>query len=180
MSIPATHDASTTAELARLRRTTIFACVLAATALALAGATWLRSARHAPPVTETAPAPMPATMEAPEFLLRDDQGAIRGRWNVTGFSLVDPSGRVRAGISASAGGAPNLTLFSKDGGVRAVVGLGAEDTPALTLHDHRSRVRARIAVGLDQVASITLFDDNGDVAARLPIAETKARRGRSR
>jgi hypothetical protein len=179
MTIPAAENASTAAQLARIRRTSAFACALGAAALALATVTFIRVARQPRAGTDAQPAATNATQEAPEFLLRDAQGGVRGRWNTTGFSVVDPTGRVRAGISVSVAGAPNLTLFSKDGGVRAVVGLGAEDTPALTLHDNRSRMRVRVAVGSDQAPSLVLFDEQGGVIGRLPAPAPGTKPGKA-
>ncbi len=180
MSTPAADDV--TATLARLRRTTQLACALAAAALALALASLVRRPAAPPPSAPTA-------VTAPEFQLRDDHDAVRGRWSPTGFNLVDPTGRVRIGMNVGANGAPNLTFFSKTGTVRAVLGLGSEDTPALTLHDDKSRVRARVAISTDQVANVTVFDERGDVSGQLPLPASpppaprpsvSARRGRSR
>jgi hypothetical protein len=110
----------------------------------------------------------PPELSASELVIRDPDGAVRGRWSPTGITLADRSGRMRAGISLGNEGAPNFTLFSRNGGVRAVVGLGADDTPGVTLHDATSRVRTRIVVGEGDAPSVMVTDAEGNVIARLP------------
>lgn len=158
----------TTEEIQRLiaRLTVLKGIAIGAALLALtAGAVAVLALSRSRP--STAPAG-PAILDASELTVRDQDGNVRGRWSIQGLSLVDKTGRVRAGMTVSDAGAPNLTLFSKSGGVRAVIGLGSGDSPGITLHDEKSRVRTRIIVGTDDVPSVLISDQNGDVIGRLP------------
>jgi hypothetical protein len=155
------------ARMAMLTWAAIGAGGVAVAALLVAAFALSNARRHDAPGAPPAPA-APAAIDATEVTLRDADGNVRGRWTMQSFNLIDKSGRVRASMSASDYGAPNLTLFSKTGGVRAVIGLGSEDSPAVTLHDDRNRVRTRIVVGADDTPSVVVIDDKGDVVGRVP------------
>ena len=108
------------------------------------------------------------TVEASEFVVHDEYGKLRGRWNVQGITFVDRDGRMRAGVSTGDTGAPGVTFVSKDGKIRATLGLGSDDAPGLTFHDRNGRVRARIAVTPDDAPHVTLYDEKGATLSEIP------------
>ena len=136
--------------------------ILLGVALVLAAAALLIAVRGAVPKAA------PGLSEAREFAVRDEDGNLRARLTATGITLVDKGGRMRAGVSVSENGAPNLAFMSGDGKVRAVIGLGSDDTPGITLHDRRGAVRARIGVGSDDAPRVTFYGEKGEAILALP------------
>lgn len=170
-------DPETSKRVLTLQRTATLAIGVAAVAVLVAGAALVLAAIA---WRQSRPAPSPQTLEAPEFVVRDEKGDLRGRWTAQGLNLVDASGRLRIGLNVGGQDGHTLTMFSKEGRVKAVLGLGSGDTPSFTLHDDRSRVRARVVVDSVEGPSVTLTDDQGNVVARLPPPPVTPRKGRSR
>ncbi len=165
--------------VATLERRALIATGVAALALALASVAVAASAVAFVRLARLENPGGARMVEASEIVLRNEQGDLRGRWTVQGLSLVDETGRLRAGLSIGSDGTPLLAFFGNDGRTRAVLGLGAEDAPAMTLHDAQSGVRARVAVNRDAAPTFTLSSANGDVLTQLPAPlVTAPRKGR--
>ena len=134
----------------RLKQVGAVALVLAV-ALLLMGQVWQTQAVNAQ-------APATRTVEANEFVLKDANGKVRGRWSMTAlgpaFALLDGKGRRRAELYVLAD-VPRLTLFDGNEKRRAVLGLVA-DSPRLALFDGNGNLQAE----LDRT-SLELSDEEG-------------------
>ena len=89
----------------------------------------------------------PVSLEAREFVLRDETGAMRAALAVRpdgtpGFGLFDKSGRMRLSFELDADGRPGLNLHDDEGTLRAAVAMRPDGTPGVGLFGAKGQVRA--------------------------------------
>ncbi len=94
-------------------------------------------------------APATRTVEANEFVLRDESGRVRGRLSMTdsgpALSLYDQNGHIRIMLDVLASG-PGLSLLDANGKIRLVLTVEASG-PGLALVDENGRKRATFNLG---------------------------------
>ncbi|MFO0890747.1 MAG: hypothetical protein U0790_16580 [Isosphaeraceae bacterium] len=93
---------------------------------------------------------IPQTLEARNFILRDE------------------SGKMRAALAIRPDGTPGLALYEKDGRVRLSLDLGT-DGPAVNLMDGIGKPQAALAMRKDGTPGLGLFDSSGQVRVSLDI-----------
>lgn len=115
-----------------------------------------------------------ATVEAREFILRDDSGAMRAALTIRpdgtpGLGLYDRSGRVRLSVDLDGEGRGGLNLHDETGTLRAAVGLRSDGTPGVGLFGARGQVRASLDVGRDGSSGVNVYDEAGTLRAALAV-----------
>src|SRR4051794_30104213 len=78
------------------------------------------------------------TVEAREFVLRDDPGKARAALTIRpdgtpGLGLMDQDGRVRLSFDLGRDDAPGMNLYDRDGTLRAALAIRPDGTPGLGL-----------------------------------------------
>ncbi len=121
-----------------------------------------------------AAAQSPATLEAREFLLRDESGVTRASLTIRpdgtpGFGLFDKSGRVRVSFDLDAEGQGGLHLHDDSGTLRAAVALRPDGTPGIGLFGDKGQVRASLDVGRDGTSGVNVYDDAGTLRAAMAM-----------
>ena len=114
-------------------------------------------------------APVPETIEARMFIVRDADGTARAALTVTelGPSLVlyDADGKLRAELTVMETG-PRLHLLDADGTMRA--GLAATELgPGLVLYDAHGTMRVVLA-GAEEGLGLGLYDAHGNTLFSAP------------
>ncbi len=122
----------------------------------------------------------PATIEAREFVLRDDSGVMRASLTIRpdgtpGFGLFDKSGRVRLSFDLDAEGQAGLNLHDGSGTLRAAVAMRPDGTPGLALFGTKGQVRASLDVGRDGTSGVNVYDDAGTLRAAMAMRRTPRR-----
>jgi hypothetical protein len=116
----------------------------------------------------------PATIEAREFVLRDDSGAMRASLTIRpdgtpGFGLFDKKGKVRLSFDLDAEGAAGLNLHDGSGTLRAAVAMRPDGTPGLGLFGAKGQVRASLDVGRDGTSGVNVYDEAGTLRAAMAM-----------
>jgi hypothetical protein len=88
--------------------------------------------------------PKPKTIEAEEFVLRDEKGTRRG---------------LLATTSGQTGSGPSLTLFNPNGDEQVSI-VASDRGSFLAIHDAEGELRAHIEAH-DRDTSLLLYDENG-------------------
>lgn len=91
----------------------------------------------------------PKVLEASEFVLRDQNGILRGCF------AIRPEG------------SPGIALFDPAGQVRISVDLGNDGTTGFNVYDQKGILRGALALRPDGEAGLGFFDKNGQVKASL-------------
>lgn len=114
------------------------------------------------------------TIEAREFVLRDDTGAMRAALSIRpdgtpGFGLFDRSGQVRLSFDLNADGQAGLNLHDDMGTLRAAVAMRPDGTPGIGLFGANGQVRASLDVGRDGSSGMNVYDDGGTLRAAVAM-----------
>jgi hypothetical protein len=105
------------------------------------------------------------SVESRRFVLRDDNGVIRGEWTIaedgaSRLSINDPSGNPRLNLSVLEGGSPGLSLSDNSG--QRLVALGSLDqTSTLVFADADGMPRAVLGLPGDGSSSLVFADAGG-------------------
>lgn len=115
-----------------------------------------------------------STLEAGEFVLRDDQGRMRAALAIRpdgtpGLGLFDDNGQVRLSCELGPQGAPGIQLHDAIGTLRATVAIRPDETPGLGLFAPDGRVRASVDLGPDGSSGINVYDHFGALRAAMAI-----------
>jgi hypothetical protein len=155
-------------EYRRLRRFTTTLLIAVAVLLGLAVAFVAVSARHGMPDT------VAQVVAARQFVLRGEDGAIRGVWGTQEggairFVLQDGAGRARAKLDLLADGASGLTFADSAGHPRAVFAFLPDQTASLVLADQAGKTRSVLGISAEGDATILFADRNGTTRAGLGV-----------
>jgi len=145
----------------RLRRLWMGTLVSVALLLGLATALVIVAARHGLPGT------VADVVEARQFLLRDQSGAVRGSWTAAAdgsmrLLLQAPGSKAGLSLSVLGGGASGITVRDSAGRSRAVLGLLPDQTVSLLLADENGTTRT--VLSLVRGASTLVFADRSGTA----------------
>ena len=106
----------------------------------------------------------PHTIEAGQFIVRDDAGKIRAALYSKGervvLALQDQNEKPRAVLDLGKDGAPSLRLFDEDGKARAGLSHRATGGSLLTLRDSNGKSRAMFITRPDGSPGLSLMDAN--------------------
>lgn len=121
-----------------------------------------------------AAAQKPTTIEAREFVLRDDTGAMRASLTIRpdgtpGFGLFDRSGQVRLSFDLNAEGQGGLNLHDDMGTLRAAMAMRPDGTPGIGLFGANGQVRASLDVGRDGSSGMNVYDQEGTLRAAVAM-----------
>lgn len=155
-------------EYRRLRRFTVSLLIGVAVLLGLAVAFVAVSARHGVPGT------VADVVAARQFVLRGEDGTIRGVWGTQEdgtlrFLLQDGAGRARAKLDLLADGASGLTFADSTGKPRAVFAFLPDQTASLVLADEAGKTRSVLGISAEGDATILFADRNGATRAGLGV-----------
>ena len=121
--------------------------------------------------------PTSRTVEANEFLLKDANGKVRGRWSLRahgpGFALLDANDKERVALDVLDAGA-GLTLSDASGRQRTHL-VATVSGPGLSLTDANGK--ARLSVFTDDLANsagLVLHDEKGNQPVRLTAGPGRA------
>jgi hypothetical protein len=117
------------------------------------------------------------TVEANEFVLKDADGTVRGRWSVAAlgprFVLLDATGKERVAFNMNPGGA-GLTLSDASGRARAHL-VATVNGPGLLLTDANGKDRLFLfADDTENSAGLGLQDEKGSQPVRLTVGPDRA------
>jgi hypothetical protein len=109
-----------------------------------------------------APQP-PKTVEAETFLVRDKDGVPRASLTVgvdgrVGFALADRRQKIRAWVTVTQEGAPELRFYDAAETLRAGLTLDPAGTPRFFMADKSGKARARFELGGDGAPTLRLLD----------------------
>ena len=91
----------------------------------------------------------PTTLEAKEFILRDEAGAMRASLAIRpdgtpGLGLFNEQGHIRASLDVGIDGSSGVNIYDEAGTLRAAVALRPDTTPAVGLFDAKGKIRRSI------------------------------------
>ena len=144
----------------RLRRLWMGTVVSGALLLGLATALVIVSARHG------LPGAVADVIEARQFLLRDQSGAIRGSW-ATGdkgsirLQLQAPGSKAGLSLAVLEGGASGITVRDSAGRSRAVLGLLPDQTVSLLFADENGTTRTVLSLVRGGSSTLVFADRSG-------------------
>ena len=155
-------------EYRRLKRFTTTLLIAVAVLLGLAVAFVAVSARHGVPGT------VADVVAAKQFVLRGEDGTIRGVWGSQEdgslrFILQDGAGRARTKLDLLADGASGLTFADSTGHPRAVFAFLPDQTASLVLADEAGKTRSVLGISAEGDATILFADRNGATRAGLGV-----------
>jgi len=144
----------------RLRRLWMGTLVSVALLLGLATALVIVAARHGLPGT------VADVVEAREFLLRDQSGAVRGSWATADdgsmrLLLQTPGSKAGLSLSVLKGGASGITVRDSAGRSRAVLGLLPDQTVSLLFADENGTTRTVLSLVRGGSSTLVFADRSG-------------------
>jgi hypothetical protein len=152
----------------RLRRLWMGTVVSGALLLGLATALVIISANHGLPGT------VANVVEARQFLLRDESGAIRGSWS-TGdkgsmrLQLKAPTSKAGLSFAVLEGGASGITIRDSAGRSRAVLGLLPDQTVSLLLADENGTTRTVLSLVPGGSSTLVFADRSGSTKVGMGV-----------
>lgn len=113
------------------------------------------------------------SIEARQFVLRDDAGVVRGAMGIgdngaVGINLNDIKGRPRISLDIASNGTPGLDFYDATGKLRATFALGPEGTPGLGLYDPSGKLRTSLDIPAPQTPGLAFYHPNGKPAWGAP------------
>lgn len=152
----------------RLRRLWMGTVVSGALLLGLATALVIVSANHGLPGT------VANVVEAREFLLRDENGAIRGSWasgekGSIRLQLKAPTSRAGLSLAVLEGGASGITVRDSAGRSRAVLGLLPDQTISLLLADENGTTRTVLSLVPGGSSTLVFADPSGSAKVGMGV-----------
>ena len=144
----------------RLRRLWMGTVVSGALLLGLATALLIVSARHG------LPGSVADVIEARQFLLRDQSGAIRGSWSTGAkgserLQLQAPGSKAGLSLAVLEGGASGITVRDSAGRSRAVLGLLPDQTVSLLFADENGTTRTVLSLVRGGSSTLVFADRSG-------------------
>ena len=144
----------------RLRRLWMGTLISVALLLGLATALAVVAARHGLPGT------VANVVEARQFQLRDQTGAVRGTWNTGSdgsmrFLMQAPGSKAGLSLSVLAGGASGITVRDSAGRSRAVLGLLPDQTVSLLFADENGTTRTVLSLVRGGSSTLVFADRSG-------------------
>jgi len=111
-------------------------------------------------------------VRARRFILEDDQGNLRGLWQIDDagtvrLSIHDPTGRPRMNLAVLADGAPGMSFADESDRRRIVLGLLPDETATLVFADGSSVPRA--ILGASSMGSANLIFADGAGVSRVSV-----------
>jgi len=115
-----------------------------------------------------------STIEAKEFVLRDDSGSMRASLAIRpdgtpGLGLFDKGGKVRLSLDMSADGDGSLNLHDASGNLRAAIAIRPDGTPGVGLFGNKGQARASLDVGPDGSSGVNVYNDEGTLRAAMAV-----------
>ena len=155
-------------EYRRLRRLTTTLLIGVGVVLGLGAAFVAVSAKHGMPGT------VADVVAAHSFVLRGEDGTIRGVWGTQedgSLRLVfqDGAGRPRTKLDLLADGASGLSFADSTGHPRAVFAFLPDQSASLVLADGGGKTRTVLGISPDGEATILFADRNGSTRAGLGV-----------
>ena len=114
------------------------------------------------------------TVIAREFLLKGDEGNIRGAFllssnDIPSLDLYDRTGKRRATMTLLPDDRPLIRLFDGDGHSRAELSLGANGEPGLGLSDWNGRGGVWVYVSREGERGLGLLDRSGRIRSEFAL-----------
>lgn len=111
-------------------------------------------------------------VRAQRFMLEDQDGNMRGLWQLAAdgtvrLSIHDASGQGRLNISVLQDGAPGISFVDEDDRRRVVLGLLPDETSTLVFADGGGVARA--VLGVSETGSSSLLFADGDGVSRVSL-----------
>jgi hypothetical protein len=111
---------------------------------------------------------------AKQFMVRGDDGVVRGIWGTADDGTVrlmfqDSAGRARVKLDLLADGSSGLTFADSAGHARAVFAFLPDQTASLVLADEAQRTRAVLGISADGSPTILFADRGGATRAGLGV-----------
>jgi len=111
---------------------------------------------------------------ARQFVLRDQNGAIRGAWGMAPDGAVrlvldDPAGRPRVKVSLLQDGTSGLSFSDSGGRPRAVFALLPDQTGSVAFADEAGKTRSVLGISADGSSNIVFADRTGSTRAGLGV-----------
>jgi hypothetical protein len=152
----------------RLRRLWMGTVVTGALLLGLATALVIVSARHGLPGT------VADVIEARQFLVRDQSGAIRGTWGSSKdgalrLSLQPAGSKGGLSLSSLADGASGITVRDSAGRSRAVLGLLPDQTVSMLFADENGTTRTVLSLVRGGASTLVFADRSGDAKVGMGV-----------
>jgi hypothetical protein len=160
-------------EYRRLRRLTVWLLVSLATLLGLGAAFVLVSTRHGMPGT------VGNVVSARRFVLRGEDGKIRGIWGTNDdgsvrLVLQDDEERQRTKLDLLTDGAAGFTFADSAGRPRAVFAFLPDQTASLVFADASGKSRSVLGVSAGGSATLVFADQSGATRAGLGVDQRGA------
>lgn len=155
-------------EYRRLKRLSLWLLVGVGILFGLGAAFVAVSAKHGVPGT------VAQIVAARQYVLRGEDGTIRGVWGTQedgSLRLVfhDRAGRPRTKLDLLADGASGLTFADSTGHPRAVFAFLPDQSASLVLADEAGKTRSVLGISADGDATILFADRNGATRAGLGV-----------
>ncbi len=134
-------------------------------ALVLTGGALMTMAQSSSGVSES--------LEARQFVLRDDSGRVRAALGSTpdgavGLNLDDASGRTLITLDVEGNGSPGLDLYDHTGKRRAIIALAQQGTPGVGLYDAHGKLRTSLDVPAANTPGLAFYHENGKPSWGVP------------
>ena len=152
----------------RLRRLWMGTVISGALLLGLATALVIVSANHGLPGT------VANVVEARQFLLRDESGAVRGSWasgekGSMRLQLKAPTSKAGLSLAVLEGGASGITVRDSAGRSRAVLGLLPDQTVSLLLADGNGTTRTVLSLVPGGSSTLVFADRSGSTKVGMGV-----------
>lgn len=153
-------------ENVQLRRQGRITLIGAALLLALSTGMLISASRQPNRVAEV--------IESKRFVLRDDNGHVRGVLALapdggTRFVLQDRDGRERLKLTLLSDGSPGVAFTDREGRSRAVLGVLPDETATLVFADRSGKTRAVLGLSPDESSTLVFADRTGETRVGLGV-----------
>jgi hypothetical protein len=115
----------------------------------------------------------PQTIEATEFVLRGNDGKVRGAIGAlpdgaVGLNLTDVKGQTRITLDVEPDGSPGVDFYDPQGKLRATLALSSSGTPGLGLYDETGKLRTSLDVPATNTPGLSFYKQDGKPAWGAP------------
>ena len=113
------------------------------------------------------------SLEARQFVLRDSSGRVRAALGsspggAVGLNLDDASGRTVITLDVEDNGSPGLDLYDHTGRRRAIIALARQGTPGVGLYDAQGKLRTSLDVPAADIPGLAFYHENGKPSWGVP------------
>ena len=120
------------------------------------------------------PGAMASVVESESFIVKDNDGNVRGAWGLDEdgamrLVLQDAAGRAALNLTLLSDGSPGITFTDSAGQSRLVLGLLPDQTTTLVFADQNGRTRTVLGLAPDGSSSLAFADRDGDTRAGLGL-----------